>query len=352
MEDLANFGVKLANFMGARLAPVRVLASGWETTVFEFALNEPSPRMPSVKPGTPLVLRLYNAGCADEKGPREFAVMRAVAAAGLPVPDPYLFVPSTEVLGSAFLIMRRLEGTPMFEARSFPAALRLFSLGFAGFVRIHAALHKIDPARWAQQPHALASMAPSAEGETSLLDRMLELIGTRIRDGPLPGLAAAHRRLIAQAAQYRSSPQSIVHLDYHPQNVLVLGTRVSGVIDWVNADIGDRHLDVATTATILATHTMENPFWMRANAAGNSLRRLFSGLYVALYHLFAPLDFRRLRYCQAVTALMRLSTFGIMLTQGPPAAGFRPEAITHITPSVVKSLSRYARLKCGEPVSL
>jgi aminoglycoside phosphotransferase (APT) family kinase protein len=141
-------------------------------------------------------------------------------------------------------------------------------------------------------------------------------------------------------------------MDYHPQNVVVQGFRVTGVIDWVNTDVGDRHLDAAMTAAILSSSAMEHPRWMRDNFAGNSLRALFASLYIPLYHAMAPLDFERFRYCQAVASLLRLSMLGMMRTRGAEVVGFRPEAIGEVTPAVVRLLSRYAARKSGAAVGL
>jgi aminoglycoside phosphotransferase (APT) family kinase protein len=44
---------------------------------------------------------------------------------------------------------------------------------------------------------------------------------------------------------------SILHLDYHPLNVLVEDGRVSAVLDWTNVNGGDRRADLARTLTIL-----------------------------------------------------------------------------------------------------
>ncbi|UII58183.1 aminoglycoside phosphotransferase family protein (plasmid) [Cytobacillus spongiae] len=41
---------------------------------------------------------------------------------------------------------------------------------------------------------------------------------------------------------------SLLHLDYHPLNVLI---NVDGVIDWANCSYGDYHLDLARTLSIL-----------------------------------------------------------------------------------------------------
>ena len=44
----------------------------------------------------------------------------------------------------------------------------------------------------------------------------------------------------------------LVHLDYHPGNILVSGRRISGVIDWDGARRGDRRFDLVTLRFDLA----------------------------------------------------------------------------------------------------
>jgi aminoglycoside phosphotransferase (APT) family kinase protein len=44
---------------------------------------------------------------------------------------------------------------------------------------------------------------------------------------------------------------ALLHLDYHPLNVMTDGTRITGVLDWTNALAGDPRADAARTVTIL-----------------------------------------------------------------------------------------------------
>jgi aminoglycoside phosphotransferase (APT) family kinase protein len=44
----------------------------------------------------------------------------------------------------------------------------------------------------------------------------------------------------------------LVHLDFHPGNVLVDDGRITGVIDWDGATRGDRHLDLVNLRFMLA----------------------------------------------------------------------------------------------------
>jgi aminoglycoside phosphotransferase (APT) family kinase protein len=343
---------RLAVYLGATVGSLRVLASGWETRVFEFVLASLSTRQAELPIATPLVLRFYQGAQADAKSARESVTMRLLAGACYPVPRPYLFEPDHDPLGAPFLIMERLEGGPLFATRSFPQAFKTFSLGFIGFVRAQADLHRIGTTRLQIDDIPQAHTAAGATNATPLLDRLLAIIADRIERGPLPGLQDALARLREDAARFRDSPNALVHMDYHPRNVIVKGTRVCGVIDWVNADRGDRHLCAATTATILASSAMEHPRWMGDNPVGNVLRTLFTSLYIPLYHAMAPMEWDRFRYAQAVAALLRLSALGMMRVQGPETVGYRPEAIQQVTPSVVRLLSRYTARKSGVPVNI
>jgi Phosphotransferase enzyme family len=51
---------------------------------------------------------------------------------------------------------------------------------------------------------------------------------------------------VAQTAPDLDDDNDLVHLDYHPGNVLVIGNRITGVIDWDGALRGDRHFDLVT----------------------------------------------------------------------------------------------------------
>jgi aminoglycoside phosphotransferase (APT) family kinase protein len=378
----------LAAYLGTPVSRIAILDSGWETTIYEFAIASRSSRVPELPLHRPLVLRLFDGVGAEDKAAREGRMFFHLARANYPVPRPYVCETARAALGAPFILMDRVAGGPLFSVTSFPVAFKTFSLGFLAFVRAQVRLHRLDPgpagndvpsgAREISEGGALpqSHRSPSLPATAPLLARMLAVIGDRVAAGPLPGLADALAALRERAPRYMttapalgsettaarpngrdtSAPPadspSIVHMDYHPQNVIVLGLRVTGVIDWVSADRGDRHLDAATTSAILATSAMDRPRWMRDNAAGNSLRALFAALYFPTYHALAPMNLERFRYCQAVAALFRLSTFGMMRARGPRSAGYRPEAIANVTPDVVRLLSRYAARKAGVPTTL
>jgi len=55
------------------------------------------------------------------------------------------------------------------------------------------------------------------------------------------------------------TPRALIHLDYHPLNVLTDGARITGVIDWANVRAGDPRADLARTITILRLDVRSHP---------------------------------------------------------------------------------------------
>src|SRR5438046_2076220 len=65
----------------------------------------------------------------------------------------------------------------------------------------------------------------------------------------------------------------LLHLDFHPLNVLVSGKQVSAVLDWANARAGDPRADVARSYSILVVAPP------RQSRAVELLRRLLAAAY-------------------------------------------------------------------------
>lgn len=68
---------------------------------------------------------------------------------------------------------------------------------------------------------------------------------------PLAGYDRRTARLlewVREVGQDQQMPDDddLVHVDYHPANILTSGDRICGVVDWDGAGRGDRHLDLVT----------------------------------------------------------------------------------------------------------
>ena len=150
---------------------------------------------------------------------REALAMRALAPAGLPV--PVVHARATWQTRPA-LLLSWISGAPLLtQAQAQP--WRVWQLGVA-MGRMHARIHRL----------------PVADSLRRALPDWLA------RAGELPpGL----RRELASAAESRQP--SLLHLDFHPLNVMAEGGRITGVLDWANVAVGDRRADLARTVTIL-----------------------------------------------------------------------------------------------------
>jgi aminoglycoside phosphotransferase (APT) family kinase protein len=163
----------------------------------------------------PLALRVFRASQAAHWR-QELDALAAAAAAGIPVPAVraaglWRDRPATLLAWSA--------GEPLLQIllrRPWLAS----SLGRA-FGRMQARLHRVAaPAGW--PPDAWL------------------------------GWGAPHDPAVRAALERMTSARSmLLHLDYHPLNVLADRSQITAVLDWVNARAGDPRADVARTATIL-----------------------------------------------------------------------------------------------------
>jgi hypothetical protein len=73
------------------------------------------------------------------------------------------------------------------------------------------------------------------------------------------------------ARQPARSP-ALIHLDYHPLNVLVEGNRVTAVLDWANARSGDPRADLARTLSIIRLAPLPDAPTVET---GRAMRRAF-----------------------------------------------------------------------------
>lgn len=148
---------------------------------------------------------------------RERAAMDAARAAGLPAPGVRA---AAEVAGHPVLLLDWLPGETVREAL-IRSPHRAGAIGKA-FGEMQARLHQVPaPAAMMRADYTWIDWAD-----------------------PDPIL----RQCLDAAAD---GPAKLLHLDYHPLNVLVAGEHVTGVLDWTNAAGGDPRADVARTYTIL-----------------------------------------------------------------------------------------------------
>jgi aminoglycoside phosphotransferase (APT) family kinase protein len=185
------------------IAPV---SGGWDTAIWRVEHD-----------GATYALRVFRPEQV-EVSRHEVAAMRAAAEGGISVP----IVHAQGVWqGRPSLLLSWCEGRPLArELRARPWLTWRLGLRFG---QTQALIHAVA--------------APEA----------LRLRRVSWIDWMGPDEPDLKERLIALSP----SKAALLHLDYHPLNVMVDGTRLTGVLDWANARAGDPRADLARTVTIL-----------------------------------------------------------------------------------------------------
>jgi aminoglycoside phosphotransferase (APT) family kinase protein len=222
-----------ARFPGEPLAATKVvpIPGGRSKKTFFISL-ETNSRFPSE-----LVMRQdYALRYEATKVRDEYTPLRRLAELGLAVPRPLHLEAKESTLGPPFLLVERLRGGPpgsyLFGVRApCPGAFR-------DLARVLAQLHRATPKE--------LGFAPSASGGS---DRLLELIETyqgtwrenAMRASPLIDYAYSWAR--CECAKDAGS-LAVVHGDAGPYNLLVDGDRLSALLDWEFAHVGDPAVDL------------------------------------------------------------------------------------------------------------
>jgi len=316
--------------------PPAPITTGWETYIYAFRLAPPS--LPDERFAGPLILRIYPGPLerAARVAQAEYQAQAFVRERGFPAPTPLLLETGGSVFGRPFMVMKRVPGRPMLDVilERPTAFLRLARL----LAETQVQLHRIDPAE-----------VPFRR-EVPLLDRMLDEFRQAVKQFGLHGLRPGIEWLEAHRPPDERDVR-IVHKDFHPVNVMVEHDAVTGVLDWPNVELADRHADLGFTLFLLETAVAE-PRSLRERLIVGFGRRLFTRLYLRAYRRHLPVDRGLLRYYRSLLALRRLGQYGIWRQVGAEATGSRPDAITRLDDAQVQTVARYFRRHTGVQVSL
>jgi aminoglycoside phosphotransferase (APT) family kinase protein len=161
-------------------------------------------------------LRLFRPDQRDQCA-KEVEAMRLAGSLGVPVPT----VTAHGMWGDQpAMLMEWCDGrTVLDEVRAHPDLIEPIGVSMG---RLQARTHAVSvpPELW--EDHA-AWLAMAGPNEAELRMRLLEA-----------GLLDGH----------------LLHLDFHPRNVLCVGREATVVLDWANVRVGDPRADVARTRSI------------------------------------------------------------------------------------------------------
>jgi aminoglycoside phosphotransferase (APT) family kinase protein len=315
------------------LKPPVAIPHGWETYTFQFQLRR-SPELPA-EFTRPLILRIYASPVGAVNARHECNVENYLAPLGFPVVRCLFVEEDARIFGGPFLVSEKAEGE-LFPDYLYHHPWRILELP-RSMGCLHAELHQIPVER------ALAPARP-------FLDRHLTKFERLVREHDLAELRSGLHWL-EQRRPEQTTPSAIVHLDFHPLNLLYEEAHGFTVLDWSQVDIGDRHADVAVTRMFMDCMQIERPtWWERFNYWGGRL--LLRRGYQAAYEQHLQLNPVTLNYYSAWAAFRRLCIYGAWLTSGPAAHGSKPASLGNLTQAHIDSFSRYFAEHTGVTITL
>ena len=205
----------------------------------------------------------------DQAG-READVLALVAGGPVPAPIALALDRDGSECGVPALLMTRLEGGAVLR----PSGLRPWLRGLA---EMAARIHSLPVSRHALPTYSTYALSGAPEPPRSATDRQ--------------AWAAAIERIEAPPPP---EPACFIHRDFHPGNVLWTGSRVSGVVDWLQGCWGPPAADLG--------HCRWNLWYLHGPEAADAFleeyRRLVPGIptYERYWDLAAALGGQSLQY--------------------------------------------------------
>lgn len=284
---------------------------GWETHVYRLQF-EPSNRLPNTLSG-PLILRIYASAEGISRARHEFAVLQRLQQFDFPAPKPLHLETDCHVFGGPFLLLERIPGDTLFHS-ALRHPWKLMSLT-AQVAALHARLHELPAEGF-------------ADAKGSFLSRRLEEMHELIGRYDLHGLRVGLDWLTGnRPAPLR--PARLLHLDWHPLNLICGANGRLAVVDWCESDVGDPHADLATTCVLARCAPAPAQRWWE-KALVPLTRKWAQSRYLNAYRKLSSVDEQRLDYFRAWAVLRRLAIYGRWKKAGPASTGSKQAVLRYL----------------------
>jgi aminoglycoside phosphotransferase (APT) family kinase protein len=207
------------------------------------------------------------------------------------------------------MVMERLAGQNMWANAVGPQARRGYLLRLAhDLAAVQARLHAVR----AEALHDSARRFGVDPARFTLAGEV-ERLADRVERARLAGLRPGTAWLLANQPA-PAEAEVICHGDFHPLNVMVAGTRCTGVIDWSQTVVAEPAFDVAGTRMLglYGDLGLEPPLRWLVDGA----RRLMARRYLAAYRALRPVEMRNFPYFESLRIMGALA-FAAEASPGP-----------------------------------
>lgn len=213
------------------------IGTGWETDLYLVEGEASNQRV------APVVLRLYRGPQQQEQATREFRLMQLLGERGIPVPRVLLLALDDSPLGDAFVVMEYVRGPTLRQVFSQATESESRDL-IRRMTALQLAIHHLPWQGLVESPLA------ADQGPEDVTSQMLSEMQETIRRYGLNEFEPHLRWLDDRRQQGAVIQISLIHNDYHPENLLVHNGELV-VIDWAFAEASDYRLDLAWTTMLV-----------------------------------------------------------------------------------------------------
>lgn len=195
-----------------------------------------------------LVLRLYSGDDAYEMSEREFRNTKRLYDAGYPVPRVCILERTNLFAGKPFIVMDRIEGQGLWELISNSPKGKQRELHRL-FCELLVRLHGMD---W--RPFVDDGLSHETPEPYVFADGCLASARAALRQHSLPGFLPIVEWLQERRDDVPCLQPTVIHGDFHFNNILMRNDGSPVVIDWTTLRVSDPRVDLAWTLLLQRTH--------------------------------------------------------------------------------------------------
>jgi aminoglycoside phosphotransferase (APT) family kinase protein len=268
---------------GLTVGQTSEIGSGWETDLYAIEIKDRDGFAEQH------VLRLYRGPEQRAQATEEYRLMQQIAELGIPVPQVHLLATDNSPLGDAFIMMEHIAGPTLLQKLAAAPEAEVREL-LHEMITLQAAIHRLPWKGVVESPFA------GGEDPSDFTPLRLAEMWEKIRRYGLDEFEAHMRWLEGRHDQGEVRELSLIHNDYHPENILVRNGELV-VIDWAFAEASDFRMDLAWTALLV----------------GVMIGQQYRALLVDSYEQISKASVENFDYFEVLKLTMRMLTIATWL---------------------------------------